>query len=237
MLVSPSKYVKGSQPKEGFMSIVTIRGQLESGAAEVGKQVADRLQADYVDREIIAEVAARLQRQEQEVIEKEMPPSTLLGRIAEALETSYAFGDGMAGAYLPVGQIPLNDHRYLRALESVIKEVARSRTKPLVILGRGSQFILKDYSGILHVLVVAPLEVRVKRVMQRLKLDPEAARQEITRYDNSLREFFKRYFKVEPEEPVHYDLVINTGRFSFQAAASIVVDALSFKTLDVENSS
>ena len=211
------------------MSVITIRGQLESGAPEVGKQIADRLQADYVDREIIAEVAVRLQRQEQEVIEKEMPPSTLIGRIAEALGRGYAFGDGMAGAYLPVGKIPLNDNRYLRALESVVREVARSRSKPLVILGRGSQFILKDYPGIFHVLAVAPLEVRVKRVMQSLNLDQEAARQEITRYDNTLREFFKRYFKAEPEEPVYYDLVVNTGRFSFQGAASIVVDGLSFK--------
>ena len=219
-----------------LMSIVTIRGQLESGAAEVGKQVADRLHADYIDREIIAEVAARLKRQEREVIEKEMPPSTLRGRIAEALKGGYAFGDGMAGAYLSVVGIPLDDRRYLRALETVVKEVVQNRTKPLVILGRGSQFILKDYPGILHVLVVAPVEVRVKRLMQRLKLDPEAARQEITRYDNSLRRFFKRYFKVESEEPVHYDLVINTGRCDFQAAASIVVDALSFKIFSRQNS-
>jgi len=136
-----------------------------------------------------------------------------------------------------VGQIPLDDHRYLEALETVIKEVVRNRSKPLVILGRGSQFILKDYSETLHVLVVAPLEVRVKRLMQRLNLDPEAARQEITRYDNSLRKFFKRYFKVEPEEPVHYDLVINTGRCNFQAAASVVVDALSSKIFGRQNSS
>ncbi len=212
------------------MSIVTIRGQLESGAQEVGKEIADRLQADYVDREIIAEVAAQLERKEQEVIEKEMLPSTLLGRIAEALGTN-VFGDGIAGAYLPVEKIPLSDNRYLRALESVVTGLARRRTKPLVILGRGSQFILKDYPGILHVLVVAPLEVRVKRVMERLKLDSEAARQEIARYDNSLHEFFKRYFKVNPEEPVHYDLIVNTGRLSFQAAASIVANALPFKTL------
>jgi len=210
------------------MSVVTIRGLLGSGAAETGREIADKLQADYVDREIIAEVAARLQRQEQEVVDKEMPPGTLLGRIVEALGTGYGFGDGMAGAYLPVGQIPLDDSRYLGALKSVVRELVRSRGKPLVILGRGSQFILKEYPGILHVLAVAPLEVRMKRVMQEFKVDQEAARQEITRYDNSLREFFKRHFKTEPEDPVHYDLVINTGRFSFQVAASIVVDALSF---------
>ncbi len=219
------------------MSIVTIRGQLESGAPEVGKEVSERLRADYVDRQIIAEVAARLERQEQEVIEKEMPPSTLLGRIAEALGTGYAFGDGMAGAYLPVGQIPLDDQRYLQALETVIREIARNRSKPLVILGRGSQFILKEDPEALHVLVLAPLEVRVKRVIERLQLDQDAAKQEITKYDNSIREFFKRYFRVEPEEPVHYDLIVNTGRVSFQAAASIVVDALSSKIFGSEKSS
>ena len=210
------------------MPIVTIRGQLGSGAPEVGRLVADRLRADYVDREIIAEVASRLHRQEKEVIAKETPPSTLLGRIAEALEQSYAFGDGMAGAYLPMGQIPLDDARYLRALETVVKELARSQS--LVILGRGSQFILKGYPDTLHVLVAAPLEVRVRRVMQDLTLAPEAAKSEIARFDSSLRQFTKRYFKTELEDPVFYDLVINTERLSFEAAASIAVEALSLKT-------
>ena len=210
------------------MPIVTIRGQLGSGAPEVGRLVADRLHADYVDREIIAEVAARLHRQEQEVIAKEMPPSSLLGRIAEALEHSYAFGDGMAGAYLPMGQIPLDDSRYLQALESVVRELARGQS--LVILGRGSHIILKDHPETLHVLVVASLEVRIKRVMQDLGLDPEAAKLEIARFDSSLRQFIKRYFKTEMEDPVHYDLVINTGRLSFAAAASMIVGTLSLRT-------
>ena len=210
------------------MSVITILGQLGSGAPEVGKQIAGTLQTDYVDREIIAEVAARLHRQEQEVIAKETPPSGILGRIAEALGHGYAFGDALAGAYLPVAQIPLDDTRYLQALESVVKELARSQ--PLVILGRGSQFILKDYPGSFHVLVVAPLEVRLKRVMENLKLEQEAAKLEITGFDKSLREFFKRYFKAESDDPVYYDIVVNTGRYDFQAAASLAVSALSLKS-------
>ncbi len=210
------------------MPIVTIRGQLGSGAPEVGRFVAERLRVDYVDREIIAEVASRLHREEKEVLAKEMPPSTLLGRIAEALEHSYTFGDGMAGAYLPIGQIPLDDARYLQALETVIRELARGQS--LVILGRGSQFILKGYPETLHVLVVAPFEVRVRRVMHDLNLDPEAAKLEIARFDSSLRQFAKKYFKMELEDPVFYDLVINTERLSFEAAASIAVDTLSLRT-------
>ncbi|MBU1205740.1 MAG: cytidylate kinase-like family protein [Proteobacteria bacterium] len=115
----------------------------------------------------------------------------------------------------------------MQALESVVRDLARSQS--LVIQGRGSQFILKDHPRALHVLVVAPLEVREKRVMQNLKLDQETAKREIAHFDNSSRKFIKRYFKAEWEDPECYDLVINTEHLSFQAAASIVVDALSFK--------
>lgn len=205
------------------MPIVTIRGQLGSGGPEIGRLIAEKLHADYVDREIIAEVAARLQRQEEEVIEKEMPPSSFLGRVAEALGHS---GVGFEGAYLPLWQMPLDDVGYLETLESVIKKLAQNPL--LVIQGRGSQFILKDHPGAFHVFIVAPIELRVQRMMESLKLTQEAAKREITRFDNSRREFIRRYFHVEREEPEQYNLVINTEHLSFQAAASIVVDALPF---------
>lgn len=210
------------------MALVTIRGDLGSGAPEIGRQIADLLQADYVDRKIIAEVAARLGREEQDVIEKEMPPSSLLGRIAEALERSVSFDVGFEGAYLPAWQIPLDNTRYFQTLESVIKELARSPS-PLVILGRGGQFILKDHPHALHVQMVAPFELRLQRRMQERKLDREAAKREITRFDNSSREFIKRYFQAELDDPANYDLVINSEHLSFQAAASIAAQALSFK--------
>jgi cytidylate kinase len=209
------------------MSVVTIRGQLGSGAPEIGRQVAERLHADYVDREIIAQVAARLQRREEEVKEKEMPPSGLLGRIAEALEYSFAFDAGAAAAYLPTWEMPLNNARYSQALEAVIKELARKGS--IVIRGRGSQFILKDYPESLHILVAASPEVRLRRVMEDLKLGQEAAKREIARFDNSRHEFIKRYFHADMENPAYYDLVINTERLSYQASASIVVEAAAFK--------
>ncbi len=209
------------------MPVVTIRGRLGSGAREVGRQVAENLHVDYVDREIIAEVAARLHREEEEVIEKEIPPSGFLSRIAEALGHSYGFTDGFDGAYLSIAQMPLDDARYIKALESVVKELVRN--KHLVILGRGSQFILKDYPGVLHVLIVAPLELRLKRVMEDLKVDREASKREIVHSDNSTREFIKRYFRADLEDPVHYDLVINTQHIGFPAATSIVLNALSLK--------
>jgi cytidylate kinase len=214
------------------MPVITIRGELGSGAPEIAKRVAERLHIDYVDREIIAEVAVRLKYPERRIAAKEMPAGTLAERISEALKRSYPPVSGSEGLhmpmpYLPAWEIPLDDPSYLTGLESVIKELAAGQ--PIVIRGRGSQFILKDYSDAAHFLVVAPLGIRVMRVMSERKLEKKAAKQEITRFDSSRREFIKRYFKTELEDPIHYDLVINTEHLSLEDAASIIIDTLSLR--------
>ena len=209
------------------MPIVTIRGQRGSGAGKVARLVAEGLHADYVDREIIGKVAVYSRRQEPDIEAKEMPPATLIGRIAEALGVAGSYGamDAMAAVYLPGWQLPLSDDQYLTALESVVKKLASGG--PLVIRGRGSQFILKDYPGSLHVLTVAPVEIRTKRVMEDLGIDEESAKREMANFDDSRKEFVRRYFKADLDDPVHYDLVVNTGRFSEQDAASIIVSTCS----------
>jgi len=98
----------------------------------------------------------------------------------------------------------LNDIHYLSGLEQVVKGLAKSQS--VVIRGRGSQFILKGFPGAFHVLIVAPIEVRVRRVMERLKIYEEDARKEMARFDDGNREFVKRYFRADILDPVNYDL-------------------------------
>ena len=213
------------------MPVITIRGRLGTGAPEIGKMVADRLHIDYLDREIIGQVAARLHLEEQEIIRKETPPAKLQERIAEALARGYSIGDGIQGAYLPFSQIPLDDTSYLEALTSLIKEMAQDHS--MVIHGRGSQFILKDHPEALHVSVVASKEARLKRVMEMMQVNEDRAKQEMTRFDSTAREFLKRFFGAEMEDPIQYDLVINSGQFGFENTALLILEALKLKRASV----
>jgi len=209
------------------MPVITVRGQLGSGAPEIGKLVAENLHIDYVDREIIADVAQRLTWSKGAIEQKETPPGSLLGRIVDALGRGNNWSTAVQGGYLPTWEIPLDDTRYILGLESVIKELASSES--IVIRGRGSQFILKDYPNALHILVMAPLELRLKRVMETSKLDEKAAKQEIERSDSSRRQFTKKYFDAELEDPIYYDLVINTGHLSYEAASSVIAHAVQLR--------
>ncbi|MDA8125605.1 MAG: cytidylate kinase-like family protein [Deltaproteobacteria bacterium] len=209
------------------MPVITIRGPRGSESHPIGELVAQKLGLDYVDQKIIADVARQLRTSNQAIIEKEMPPSTLLGRIAEAIKSNYAFDSGYLDMYMPLAEFPLDDKNYLAGLQHVIQEMAKCQA--LVIHGRGSQFILKGFPGAFHVLTVAPLDQRIKRVMAELKCDEKKAGEEIKRFDNNLHEFMKRYFRAEVDDPAHYDLVINTGHFTVEAAADLIIHALGQK--------
>ena len=219
------------------MPVITIRGQEASGAPEIGTTVAKELQIDYVDSKIIADVATRLNRNKIEVLKKETPPRTIFGRVARALamgggalSEDYGSSDGEV-FYMPTEiypwEIPIDDMLYLKTLRAVIIELAKSQA--IVIRGRGSQFILKDFPGAFHVLVVAPLDLRVKRVMERMKLDEEKAKNEIKRSDSNHQEFLRRYFHAEPENPLDYHIVLNSELMSIQEAASVIVNAVNMR--------
>ena len=147
-----------------------------------------------------------------------------------ALSEDYGSSDG-ENFYMPTEiypwEIPIDDKLYLKTLKTVITELAKSQA--IVIRGRGSQFILEDFPGIFHVLVVAPSDLRVKRVMERMKLDEEKAKNEVKRSDSNHHEFLRRYFHAEPENPLDYHLVLNTERMSLQEAAAVIVNAVNLR--------
>jgi len=195
-----------------------------SGATEIGKLIARSIGAEYVDREIIARIAEKVNREGKEIAAKEMPPGSFLGRLVDSVAGAASRGAGYQTIYLDTYEMPLEDAEYISALTDVVKNLAE--TPSVVIRGRGSEFILKDHPGSLHALIVAPLDLRVKCVAQTLHGDEQAAKNDIERSDASRREFIRHYFHANLEDPVHYDLVVNTARFTYKAAASIIVKAL-----------
>jgi len=63
------------------MPVITIRGLTGSGAGEIGREVARLINGEYVDREVIAEVAALLKRPAEQIAEKERVSPGVFNRI------------------------------------------------------------------------------------------------------------------------------------------------------------
>jgi cytidylate kinase len=113
--------------------------------------------------------------------------------------------------------------RYLIFIESAYYSFAEKGN--VVTAGRGGPFFLRDVSHALRVRIMAPFEVRVRRVMEQEELDHRAATTRVKSYDRELSGRIDYLFGLDWTLPDHYDLVINTGADVWQFYVDLLVSA------------
>jgi len=222
------------------MPVLTISGQPGAGAHEVGRLVAGHLDIDYVDQEILVEAARELGVPVQAVVTHDERTAGLGERLANMLrrflESSAAAGTGdpmfgtggldavlsrsYAEAAADEGAHEISDEQYLKALRGIVEDLAEHDN--VVIIGRGSQVILRDYPVAVHVLLVAPLEQRIAATAARDSVSAEAAEKRVHERDKGRSSFHSKFFKVEVDAAALYHVALNTGRLSYEQAADAI---------------
>jgi cytidylate kinase len=97
----------------------------------------------------------------------------------------------------------------------------------VLIRGWGATLLLRSVPHIPCVQVTAPLELRVKRLMERLETDDEElARHEIAVDDAARAARMGEYFNVDWGDPALYDLTLNTERVGIATCVRQVVALL-----------
>jgi len=114
-------------------------------------------------------------------------------------------------------------YEYMQHLLRVIATIGKHGKS--VILGRGANFILPR-EEILRVRAIAPLTVRIKNIAEWLKLSPEKAKEYIQKIDLERKDFIKKYFKADIDDPENNDLVINMEKLSIETAIEIIKASL-----------
>lgn len=95
----------------------------------------------------------------------------------------------------------------------------------VVIVGRGGMAALQDKPDVLHVRIVAPRELRIKRRQEWEGCSAEEAERLVNWRDVTDVEWIQRYFDLDAHEPGLFDLIINTRKITYEAAAEMIVEA------------
>lgn len=202
------------------MPVITISRQYGSLGDEIGKDVAERLHLRFVDQDVIGEVARRLGVPASRLNELDERRGRIVGDLVRTMRQLY-----------PATRLPetasdnpdLDESSYLQVIRQVIWEVARG--DDAVIVGRGSAFVLQKHPDLIHVLVVAPIEVRVERIMAAEGLDQSQALHRVKETDASRARYIRHFYRTNWLDLNHYDLVVNTGHFTQLRATDLVVAA------------
>jgi cytidylate kinase len=112
---------------------------------------------------------------------------------------------------------------YLDFMESVVYEVAKKGQG--VIIGHGSQMLLRDFGCAFHVRILAPQDARIQQIMDRQGVTRESALKLVHKDDNERRGFFQFAFHMDWNDPSLYDLIINTHKMGIDSAAKLVLEA------------
>ena len=119
----------------------------------------------------------------------------------------------------------------LQVYHEAISRVITGAVTPghVVVVGRGAQVLLANRHDVLHVRIVAPLQLRVAYVMQREGLDLKTARSRVQLKDNDRHRYLQAQYRHNPDDSHLYDLVVNTGVLSLDSAVALIAQALQYK--------
>ncbi len=178
---------------------MAISREMGSGGYEIGAAVAKALNFDYVDRQILLQAAQA----------HGVPEAKLVEAVERRLSLWQRFD--------------AERRRYLSFLEAAYYAFAEQEN--LVTASRSGPFFVREVRHALKVRVMAPLEVRVRRVMALERLDQKAAAAKVRSYDRELSGRIDYLFGVDWTLPENYDLVINTRDDAWAFYADLLVAA------------
>jgi len=98
-----------------------------------------------------------------------------------------------------------------------------------VLVGRAATVVASGLSGGLHVRLVGSPGRRLQLLMDYYELSREQASRRMAEEDEGRRFYLKKHFSKDVDDPLLYDLVLNTDTVEHQAAARTIAAALEIK--------
>lgn len=204
-----------------MIKIVTIDREYGCGGAEIAQSLAARLGWKLWDH-VLTEEIARLGNCPEKIVEqREERKDPLYYRLFKSfLRGSY---EGSLNAHkLNV----IDSESIVKLAEQIVRHAAKRGN--CVIVGRGSQYFLRDRDDTLRIFLYAPREDKVRRLQSRGKSEGEA-QELVDTVDAERADFIAKYFNAEWPNRALYHAMINTA-----PGDAAVIDAILnlMKTLE-----
>jgi cytidylate kinase len=183
------------------MSIVAMSETIGSGGTEIGRALAGVLGWEFADREIITKTAEAFGEAVMDLRHATEERPTLWDRFRQS------------------------QRRYLTYVEATVLEMAARDN--VVLVGRASTVILGDAPHALRVRVIASERVRAERVERQQGLTADGAREYVHDADRDLAARVRFLYHLDWEDPLLYDVVINTDRTSVARAVAVLREWLA----------
>lgn len=186
--------------------VITIAREYGSGGRYIGRLIADKLGIKFYDKDFVTTLSEQTGLSEEYIENNEQRRNTL-----DALNNGYYFN------------LSNSDELFVKE-SKLIKELAEKES--CVIIGRCSDFILKDNEDTINIFVYSNMEDKIKRVVERYGLNQKDAEKEIKNIDKQRSNHYKHYTGKKWGENQNYDLCINSDALGVEKSADLICEMI-----------
>ncbi len=186
--------------------VITIAREYGSGGRYIGRLIADKLGIKFYDKDFVTTLSEQTGLSEEYIENNEQRRNTL-----DALNNGYYFN------------LSNSDELFVKE-SKLIKELAEKES--CVIIGRCSDFILKDNEDTINIFVYSNMEDKIKRVVERYGFNQKDAEKEIKNIDKQRSNHYKHYTGKKWGENQNYDLCINSDALGVEKSADLICEMI-----------
>ena len=193
--------------------VITISRQFGSGGRVIGYYLADKLNIPFYDNKLISLAAEENNVSEQ--IYKEYDEK------ASKLFSNMVYANPSMGYFSPyIGDMAVND-KLFETQSNIILEKAK---EPCVIVGRCSDYVLRNQDNVINVFLYADLKSRIKRVEEKYDTKFKNTEKQILRIDKQRAHYYSTYTDREWGNPINYDICINTSKMGIEKVGDFIIE-------------
>ena len=183
--------------------ILLIDQEYGSGASTIGESIAKRLNWNFFDQDLTAEIARQARIPVEDCRRRLERNDPLVHRLINVLWR------GSFDRNLPSPDLAILDSKRLALLLKQVIERAAGK-KPCVIIGRGAPYFLRDRADTLCVFLYASRELKFRRARKRFGNEAEAIHL-VDTIDEDRRKFVKHHYGHDWPNRQFFQAMFNTG--------------------------
>ncbi len=197
------------------MAVVTISRQYGAGGKTLGKLLSKRLNYTFADSDIIQRIAKEANVSSDWVTSFEKEAGSKVSRMVSKMVSQR-----LVDRVLKNERGYLDEQIYLDYLVLIIAQIADEGD--VVIMGRGSQYILDDHPDAYHILLINNTENRIKFLMDSYQFSDRQAAQTVKSEDRRRASLYRKLGKQDYDSASLYHLVLNMAYLDMPAAVDLV---------------
>jgi hypothetical protein len=186
-----------------MVNAITIEREFGCGASEIASLVASRLGWSLWDERLTQEIARLTESTPEAVEQREWRSDPVVYRLFQDF-----LRGGFEGGLPPTNRLHLLDARRIAAVSEIAVKTALS-SGPSVIVGRGSQFFLRNRKDVFQVFLYASRDHKIRRLISSGETQDKAI-ELIDTTDKARAAFVRQYLGLKWQEPHLYHAMFNT---------------------------